>query len=48
MDDDAKEDEIVNVYDEGLFRGLWQLGRVERIVRSSDKRIRGAHVQVQS
>ena len=38
--------EVVTVYDEGHPRGLWRLGRIEDLIRSTDGGIRGVLVKV--
>ena len=43
-----KEGQVVTVYDEGHPRGLWRLGRVLEVIKSSDGRVRGARVNVQA
>ena len=45
--DTVQKGEIVVVHDEGRPRGLWRLGKIEEVIRSSDRRIRGAEMRVQ-
>ena len=40
--------EVVTVYDEGHPRGLWRLGRIEDLIPSSDREVRGVYVRVMS
>ena len=38
----------MTVYDDGLPRGLWRLGRIEELMQSADGEIRGVLVKVTS
>ncbi len=40
--------DVVIVHDDGLPRGLWKLGRIERIITGRDGQARGASVRVAS
>lgn len=44
----VKEGEIVTVFDETHPRGLWRLGKVESVLRSSDGGVRGALIRTQN
>ncbi len=44
----VKEGDVVTVYDESHPRGLWRLGKVERLVHGSDGVVRGVYVKVMS
>lgn len=46
--DDVTEGKIVTVYEEGTPRGLWRLGRIERVIVSPDGKVRSAVVRVRS
>ena len=43
-----KTGDIVTVYDEGLKKGFWRLGKVESLIACRDDVIRGAVVKVSS
>ena len=40
--------DVVTVYDEGHPGGLWQLGKVDSLIRGADGAIRGVRVRVTS
>ena len=44
----VQEGQIVTVYDEGQPRGLWRVGRIEKVIPGTDGMIRSARVRVQS
>ena len=41
-----KVGEVVTVYNEGHPRGLWRLGKIEKLVQGVDGNVRGVHVKV--
>lgn len=45
---DVRVGEVVTIYDESHPRGLWRLGKIEKLIRGSDGVIRGVRVRVAS
>ena len=43
-----KEGDIVTIHQDKMSRGFWRLGKVETLIQSKDKNIRGATVKVVS
>ena len=43
-----KEGDIVTIHQDKMSRGFWRLGKVETIIQSKDKNVRGATIKVVS
>ena len=46
--DQIKEQDVVIVFEEGLPRGKWRLGRVNKVIPGKDGVIRGTQISVRS